>query len=75
MLINENVDRKCYEFPGAKQHSTAEYNIPLQVDFVNYEKAFDSIQYMAVFEALIAHDVQEKYINNIKESTPKERHK
>ena len=35
--------------------------------FVEYEKAFDSIQHRAVFEALRAHCVQEMYINIIKE--------
>ena len=35
--------------------------------FVDYAKAFDSIQHRAVFEALGVHGVQEKYINIIKE--------
>ena len=46
---------------------TTEYNIPLYMAFVDYEKAFDSIQHRAVFEALKAHGMQEKYINIIKE--------
>ena len=45
-----------------------EYNIPLYKAFVDYEKAFDSIQHRAVFEALRAHGVQKKYINIIKET-------
>ena len=36
--------------------------------FVDYTKAFDSIQHTAVFEALRVHGVQEKYINIIKET-------
>ena len=36
--------------------------------FVDYEKAFDSIQHGTVFEALRVHGVQEKYINIIKET-------
>ena len=36
--------------------------------FVDYEKAFDSIQHRAVFEALRVHGVHEKYINIIKET-------
>ena len=36
--------------------------------FVDYEKAFDSIHHRAAFEALRAHDVQEKYLNIIKET-------
>ena len=36
--------------------------------FVDYEKAFDSVQHTAVFEALRKHGVQEKYINIIKET-------
>ena len=47
---------------------TTEYNISLYMAFVDYEKAFDSIQHRAVFEALRKHDVQEKYINTIKET-------
>ena len=47
---------------------TTEYNIPLYMAFVHCEKAFDSIQQRAVFEALRAHGVQEKYINIIKET-------
>ena len=47
---------------------TTEYNIPLYMVFVDYAKAFDSIQHRAVFEALRVHSVQEKYINIIKET-------
>ena len=47
---------------------TTEYNIPLYMAFIDYEKAFDSIQHRAVFEALRTHGVQEKYINIIKET-------
>ena len=47
---------------------TTEYNIPLYMAFVDYAKAFDSIQHRAVFEALRVHGVQEKYINIIKET-------
>ena len=54
---------------------TTEYNIPLYMAFVDYEKAFDSIQHRAVFEALRKHGVQEKYINIIKETYTEEQHK
>ena len=43
-----------------------EYNIPSCMSFVDY--ALDSIHHRAVFEALIAHRVQQKYINSIKET-------
>ena len=46
---------------------TTEYNIPLYMAFVDYDKAFDSIQHRAGFEALRVHGVQEKYINIIQE--------
>ena len=36
--------------------------------FVDYEKAFNSIQHEAVFRALQWHGVQEKYINILKET-------
>ena len=47
---------------------TTEYNIPLYMVFVDYAKAFDSIQHRAVFEAPRVHGVQKKYINIIKET-------
>ena len=47
---------------------TTEYNIPLYMAFVEYAKAFDSIQQRAGFQALRVHGVQEKYINIIKET-------
>ncbi|MEE4247402.1 MAG: reverse transcriptase domain-containing protein [Kangiellaceae bacterium] len=47
---------------------TNEYRIPLHMAFVDYEKAFDSIQHRAVFNALKQHGVQEKYINVLKDT-------
>ena len=47
---------------------TNEYRIPIYMAFVNYEKAFDSIQHQAVFDALRRHGVEEKYINILKET-------
>ena len=47
---------------------TNEYKIPIHMAFVDYEKAFDSIQHKAVFEALKQHSVEEKYINILKET-------
>ena len=47
------------------------YNTPLYMAFVDYKKAFDSIQHRAVFEALRVHGVQEKYVNIIKETCTK----
>uniref|UniRef100_A0A3P9I880 ribonuclease H n=1 Tax=Oryzias latipes TaxID=8090 RepID=A0A3P9I880_ORYLA len=46
---------------------TNEYKIPIDMAFVDYEKAFDSILHKAVFEALKQHSV-EKYINILKET-------
>ena len=31
---------------------TNEYNLPLCVGFIDYEKAFDSVEHFAIFEAL-----------------------
>ena len=45
-----------------------EYNMPLHMACVDNEKAYNSIHHRAVFEALRAHGVQEKYINIIKET-------
>jgi hypothetical protein len=47
---------------------TNEYQIPLYMAFVDYEKAFDSIQHSAVFDAMERHGAHEKYINIIKET-------
>ena len=46
---------------------TNEYRIPIHMAFVDYEKAFNSIQHKAVFEALQQHGVHKKYINILKE--------
>ena len=54
---------------------TTEYNIPLYMAFVDYAKAFDSIQHRAVFEALRVHGVQESTLTSSKKRTPKEQHK
>ena len=37
-----------------------EYQIPLYMVFVDYEKAFDSIKYKAVFKALEQHSIPGK---------------
>ena len=55
--------------PDLRPEKTTEYNIPLYMAFVDYEKAFYS-NIRAVFEALRGHGVQEKYINIIKETYP-----
>jgi len=47
---------------------TNEYRIPIHMAFVDYEKAFDSIQHQAVFDALRQNCVEEKYINILKET-------
>ena len=41
---------------------------PLYMGFADFEKAFDSIQYRAVFEALRARGMQEKYSDIIEET-------
>ena len=47
---------------------TTEYNIPLYMVFVEYEKAFEYMQHGTGVESLRAHGVEEKYINIIKET-------
>jgi hypothetical protein len=44
-----------------------EYQIPINMAFIDYEKAFDSIKHKAVFEALKQHGV-EKYVNILVET-------
>ena len=39
-----------------------EYNLPLCVGFIDYEKAFDSIEHFAIFEALRKININETYV-------------
>ena len=40
-----------------------EYNLPLCICFIDYEKAFDTVEHFAIFEALRKTNVNETYIN------------
>ena len=40
-----------------------EYNLPLCIGFIDYEKAFDTVEHVAVFEALRKTNVNETYKN------------
>ena len=40
-----------------------EYNLPLCIGFIDYEKAFDTVEHFAIFEALRKNNVNETYIN------------
>ena len=40
-----------------------EYNLPLCIGFIDYEKAFDTVEHFAIFEALRKTNVNEAYIN------------
>ena len=40
-----------------------EYNLPLCIGFIDYEKAFDTVEHFAIFEALRKTHVSETYIN------------
>ena len=40
-----------------------EYNLPLCIGFIDYEKAFDTVEHFAIFEALRKINVNETYIN------------
>ncbi|GFN75298.1 endonuclease-reverse transcriptase [Plakobranchus ocellatus] len=39
-----------------------EYNLPLCVGFINYEKAFDSVEHFAIFDALRKININETYV-------------
>ena len=39
------------------------YNLPLCIGFIDYEKAFDTVEHFAIFEALRKTNVNETYIN------------
>ncbi|GFS08728.1 endonuclease-reverse transcriptase [Elysia marginata] len=40
-----------------------EYNLTLCVGFIDYEKAFDSVEHFAIFDALRQININEKYVN------------
>ena len=40
-----------------------EYNLPLCIGFIDYEKAFDTVEHFAIFEALRKTNLNETYIN------------
>ena len=40
-----------------------EYKLPLCIGFIDYEKAFDTVEHFAIFEALRKTNVNETYIN------------
>lgn len=44
-----------------------EYNLPLYCSFVDYKKAFDSLEHKAIWEALRDQGVEEKYVRIIEE--------
>ena len=44
-----------------------EYNIPLCIAFVDYEKAFDSVKTQAVLKSLREHGIEDVYIELLKE--------
>ena len=46
----------------------SEYQIPLYMAFIDYEKAFDSIKHKTVFDALTKQGVQTKFINILKKA-------
>ena len=48
------------------QEKVHEYNIPLCFAFVDYEKAFDNIEFEPIFHALKNHGVDKAYLNTIK---------
>lgn len=43
-----------------------EFNMPLYIAFVDYYKAFDSISHISIWKALRKNNINEKYINIIK---------
>ena len=44
-----------------------EYNIPLCVAFVDYEKEFDSVQTQAILTSLQEQGIEDMYIANLKD--------
>ena len=48
-----------------------EYNLP-RIGFIDYEKAFDTVEHFAIFEALRKTNTNETYINILQTSTAKQ---
>ena len=48
--------------------STSQYVLPLCLLFIDYEKAFDSVELNAVFKALIERGIDPNYVELIKEA-------
>ena len=46
-----------------------ECNLPLCIGFIDYEKAFDTVEHFAIFEALSKTNVNETYINILQNIT------
>ena len=49
------------------QEKCIEYNIPLDIAFVDYKKTFDSVQTQAVLTSLKEQDIEDVYIEHLKE--------
>ena len=47
---------------------TREYGLPLCLLFIDYEKAFDSVELNAVFKALIEQGIDQNYVELIREA-------
>ena len=48
-----------------------EYTLPLSIGLIDYEKAFDTVEYFAIFEALRKANINETYVNIFKTFTAK----
>ena len=42
-----------------------EYSLPLYIGFIDYEKAFDTVEHFAIFKALRKTNINETYINSL----------
>ena len=47
-----------------------EFNLPLCVGYIDYEKAFDSVEHFAIFEALGKINVKEDYVQILENIYP-----
>ena len=67
MKINLENKQDLRQITYMPKEKCREYNIPLCVAFLDYEKAFDSVQTQAILTSLQEQEIEDVYIEILKE--------